>query len=290
MLASNTCNMEGFRDAMNEAQLTAGEVTLNYEDRGHPETGAAPLVLLHGYLGSTADWAAVLPRLAERRRVLAYDHRGHGMSGKPGRADAYTFDALTEDLHAFLTGLDLGEVDLLGHSMGGVVAQRYTLAHPERVRSLILMDTAPEPTRGPLSWVVRIVGIVVRRRGMGALGKLVKLLSKEEVGPGGIDREQRDRQTAAFLGMDPEAFAAFGRALGSYPSLVGRLSEISCPTTVLVGARDKTLRSGARQLVDGIADAQLVVIESAGHNPQTEQPAAWLAAVADHFERLENNA
>lgn len=279
---------------MTNAQLTAGDTALNYEDHGRPAPGTEPLVLLHGFVGSTADWAGVLPRLAAGRRVLAYDHRGHGRSGKPGRADAYTFDALEADLGAFLDALGLGRVDLLGHSMGGVLAQRYALAHPDRVRSLVLMDTAPEPARGPLSFLMRPLGSLVRRRGMGVLGTLVKLLPepKPEPAPGGdaegrLSAEQRDRQAAAFLDTDPEAFAAFARELRSYPSLTARLGEIACPTTVLVGAGDKTLRRGVRQLADGIPDARLVVIDGAKHSPQTEQPQAWLAAVRAHFDRLE---
>ncbi|GAA4981724.1 alpha/beta hydrolase [Yinghuangia aomiensis] len=278
---------------MTNAQLTAGDTALNYEDHGRPTPGTQPLVLLHGFVGSTADWAGVLPRLAADRRVVAYDHRGHGRSAKPGRADAYTFDALEADLHAFLDALGLGPVDLLGHSMGGVVAQRYALAHPGRVRSLVLMDTAPEPAGGPLSLLMSPLGGLVRRRGMGVLGTLVKLLPRPEPAAdgsgadGGLSAEQRDRQAAAFLDTDPEAFAAFARELRSYPALTARLGEIACPTTVLVGAGDKALRRGVRQLADGIPGARLVVVDGAKHSPQTEQPRAWLAAVRAHFDRLE---
>ncbi|MGR7000580.1 alpha/beta fold hydrolase [Yinghuangia aomiensis] len=125
---------------------------MNYEDHGRPTPGTEPLVLLHGFVGST-------PRIGPVRRPSSRPTgawwpattRPRGRSAKPGRADAYTFDALEADLHAFLDALGLGPVDLLGHSMGGVVAQRYALAHPDRVRSLVLMDTAPEPSGGPLS-------------------------------------------------------------------------------------------------------------------------------------------
>ncbi|MCF2533138.1 alpha/beta fold hydrolase [Yinghuangia soli] len=277
---------------MTNAQLTAGDTALNYEDHGSPAPGTEPLVLLHGFVGSTADWSGVLPELAADRRVLAYDHRGHGGSAKPGRAEAYSFDALEADLGAFLDTLGLGPVDLLGHSMGGVVAQRYALAHPDRVRSLVLMDTAPEPSGGPLSLLMRPLEMLVRRRGMGVVGTLAKLLPKPRSADAGgargaLTAEQRDRQAAAFLATDPEAFAAFARALRSYPPLTARLGGIACPTTVLVGAGDKALRRGAGQLVDGIPGARLVVVDGAKHSPQTEQPQAWLAAVRAHFERLE---
>ena len=123
-------------------QLTIGSVDLAYDDEG---AGAPPLLLLHGYTGAASDFADVTPPLAASRRVVAYDQRGHGDSTNTGDAATYTFDQLTDDLTGFVDALDLAPIDLLGHSMGGIIAMRYVLAHPERVRSLVLMDTAAAP-------------------------------------------------------------------------------------------------------------------------------------------------
>ena len=81
----------------------------------------------------------------DRHRVLAPDQRGHGESSNFGHADAYSFDILVEDLAGFLDALDVQRCHLLGHSMGGMVAMRFALRYPERLTSLILMDTAAEP-------------------------------------------------------------------------------------------------------------------------------------------------
>ena len=123
-------------------QLTIGSVDLAYDDEG---AGAPPLLLLHGYTGAASDFADVAPPLAASRRVVAYDQRGHGDSTNTGDAATYTFDQLTDDLTGFVDALDLAPFDLLGHSMGGIVAMRYVLAYPAKVRSLILMDTAAAP-------------------------------------------------------------------------------------------------------------------------------------------------
>jgi pimeloyl-ACP methyl ester carboxylesterase len=124
-------------------QLTIGSVDLAYNDEG---AGAPPLLLLHGYTGAASDFADVTPPLAASRRVVAYDQRGHGDSTNTGDAATYTFHQLTDDLTGFVDALDLAPIDLLGHSMGGIIAMRYVLAHPERVR--------PErcPSRSATGW------------------------------------------------------------------------------------------------------------------------------------------
>jgi pimeloyl-ACP methyl ester carboxylesterase len=86
--------------------------------------------------------------------------------------------------------------------------------------------------------------------------------------------------------MDPEAYAAFGRALGEAPSLVPRLGAIACPTLVLVGDADAEFRGPADVLARGIPGARLEVLPDAAHQPQHEAPEAWLAAVRDHLARV----
>lgn len=267
---------------MNQITATAvNNALLSVSDQGSDGTA---LVLMHGYAGSTADWDGVLATLALERRVIAYDHRGHGHSS---HTPPYSFAGLTDDLLALLDTLGLERVDLLGHSMGGVVAQRFALTHPDRVRSLLLMDTAARPSRGPLTGLVALLGLGARLIGMRGLVLALRPLARF-----GGDRpepppEQRARQEEAFVAMDPRAFARLGRELGRHTSLVGLLHEITCPVTVIVGERDKGLRSPADELVSLLPHATLSVIGSAGHTPQTDRPQAWLDAVAAHFERLE---
>src|SRR4051812_46464823 len=101
-----------------------------------------PLVLCHGFSGSSHDFALQVDALAGARRVVTLDHRGHGRSTKVGRTDAYSVGRLAADLVALLDA-EVGEpVDLLGHSMGGRIALDVVLARPDLVRSLILMDTS----------------------------------------------------------------------------------------------------------------------------------------------------
>ncbi|WP_232668670.1 alpha/beta fold hydrolase [Pseudonocardia sp. TRM90224] len=255
--------------------------------RAGPEPGssaAAPVLLVHGYLGSVADWDAVLPGLAADRPVIAYDHRGHGASSAFGDAAAYTLDALTADLEAVVDDQGIERVDVVGHSMGGVLAMRLALARPDAVRSLVLMDTAADPTAPMLtSAVLAASSVLVRRHGMVPVAGLVGWL------PGssgrGVGNLLRQRQLAAMAGVDPVAFTALGRAMTRHPSLRGELARITCPTTVMVGARDHLLRRPARVLAAGIPGARLVVVAGAGHTPQIEQPDRWLLTVRNHLAR-----
>ncbi|MDI2129624.1 alpha/beta fold hydrolase [Yinghuangia seranimata] len=248
--------------------------------------GTAPLLLLHGFAGSVADWDAVAPALAADRRVVAYDHRGHGGSGKSGDRSAYTFDLLDADLESFAARVLPGPVDLVGHSMGGVVALRYALAHPERVRSLVLVSTAPKPAAAPfVRLLFKALNVVVARKGLDPLLRLVQRLVKVPDGATPEERARLERQGAALAAMDPAAFVALSRGIRTYPSLRGRLADVTCPVLVLNGARDTGLRRSARTFLRRMPHAELAVIRGAGHNPQTERADAWLEAVREHLTR-----
>ncbi|MCK9897292.1 alpha/beta hydrolase [Frankia sp. AgB32] len=275
-----------------------GQPSEGLSDSGDDGT-MVPVVLVHGIAGSAADWAAVAPNLATNRRVIAYDQRGHGASGPaPGGRPDYTFDLLLADLGVVVDSLDAKRIDLVGHSMGGVISLRYALDHPDRVRSLVLVDTAAAPATatGPLAR--RVVGALLdrvaaftsaHRRATGPAGGESRAAGGG--GPGGIEAVRHDaspaqRQVTALSQMDPEAVAALGRELGRYPSLVPRLGEITAPTTVLVGENDTSLRDSARTMTDAIPNAHLAVIAGADHSPHASRPLAWLTALDNHFARL----
>ena len=102
-------------------------------------------MLVHGFGGAKEDFADHVPELARDHTVVVFDHRGHGESDKPDDLAAYSFDRLVADTLAVADAVGLDRFRLLGHSMGGMVARRVVLQHPERVEALILMDTAPGP-------------------------------------------------------------------------------------------------------------------------------------------------
>jgi pimeloyl-ACP methyl ester carboxylesterase len=245
--------------------------------------GDPPLVLVHGYVGSRDDWTKVAPELARHRRVITFDHRGHGESTNVGDPSAYTFDMLVGDLEAVIDAIGPAPVHLLGHSMGGVIAQRYALRHPEALKSLILMDTAAETTGGIPTEVIDALVATGRTEGMAVVAELI-LGYVEGLGQHASE-EDKARARAKFSALDVEAIGALGAELGSYPSMLGDLTSLDLPVTVIVGENDTGLREAADKLAATIPGALLVVIPSAGHSPQEDDPAAWLAAVETHLAR-----
>ncbi|GAA1183995.1 alpha/beta hydrolase [Streptomyces rhizosphaericus] len=116
-------------------------IRLAYQVSGPQD--APPLVLVHALGENATDWEQVVPVLAHSRRVYALDMRGHGRSDWPGN---YSLELMRADVLRFLDALGLGPVDLIGHSMGGVVAYLLAQDHPQRVSRLVLEDvSAPRP-------------------------------------------------------------------------------------------------------------------------------------------------
>jgi pimeloyl-ACP methyl ester carboxylesterase len=264
-------------------------IEMELEDAG---SGERAFVLVHGFTGSRDDFREHVPALAKLGRTIALDQRGHGGTTNSGRAGDYTLDGLVADLLAAFDALGLARADLLGHSLGGMVALRFALAHPARVASLVLMDTSarpmslqiPEAAHAALSALVRERGVAALLPGMRQRGDLPPAMRRciESMGPE-IFWERAQRKLDA---MDPVAWSALVRVLGDHPPVTDRLGEIRCPTLVLVGAEDAPFLAPSDELASGITGAVHVRIDGAAHSPQLENAAAWSAAIGAHLARV----
>jgi pimeloyl-ACP methyl ester carboxylesterase len=272
-------------------RVRVGGVEIEYEEAGE---GVRPFVLVHGFTGSRDDFREHVAPLAALGRTLVPDQRGHGGSTNLGEPAGYTLDALVGDLDAFLDAAGAPRCDLLGHSMGGMVALRLALRRPDRVASLILMDTAAGPLDARVRPAFDALGQAARQLGMAHLARLAREHGKVDPQrpPAAKRCEERmgsdlfwARIEAKLLRMDPEAFATLGPMLALHESVGARLGEIRCPTLVMVGEQDRPFLPAAEELARGIPRARHVVIEGAAHSPQLESPESWLAAVRDHLAR-----
>ena len=134
-----------------ERRIALNGVELAVEELGPGRRAERPLVLVHGFTGFRQDFAPAIDALLPHAgRIVTLDLRGHGASTNTGDAASYTLDALASDLLAALDALEIAACDLLGHSMGGMLAQRVALAAPARVASLVLLSTSAEP----LGWIL----------------------------------------------------------------------------------------------------------------------------------------
>jgi pimeloyl-ACP methyl ester carboxylesterase len=270
-------------------RVRVGDIEMEYEEHGK---GTRPFVLVHGFTGSRDDWKEHLPRLGERGRTIAVDQRGHGGSTNTGDAAGYHIDQLARDLAGFLDVVGAPKIDLLGHSMGGGVALRFVLAHPERVQSLILMDTLSGNIPGESYRFLEIAAKIAQEQGMDALYNLTRVAGeRNEHTPPSVRRCIETMGTELYwararaknLAMDPVAFAALGAALAHTEGVTDRLGEIECPTTVIVGAEDKPFLEPSEVMAKRIPGARKVVIEGGAHCPQVENPEPWFAAVDAHL-------
>lgn len=246
-----------------------------------------PLVLMHG--GPSADlWTmGAFRRLADQCTVVLYDHRCNGRStGPPARS--MTWENLTADADALREYLGFDRWAVLGHSFGGHVALEYALRYPRRLSRLVLVDTSADAR-----WARENAPRVLSQRGYSpAKVELVRrwfngeFESREYLpifwrisgaympnhGWRGMLRELAEGGWRSRIRPEPFQFA--GRSLLPGWSVTTRLGEITVPTLVIAGREDFIFPPECqRELVSGIAHAELALIDEAGHNPQDENPA-----------------
>jgi pimeloyl-ACP methyl ester carboxylesterase len=252
-----------------------------------------PLVLVHGFTGNRLDFKDHFDALCGLGRTIAYDHRGHGDSSNVGRADAYSFANLVDDLHRLLRVLDLDRIDLLGHSMGGMIALRYALSYPEDVASLVLMDTSARAPDGFDRSIFEAGGLLAQTAGMESLAEIARSMAMEDprrpaasvayerrIGSEEYWARHRRRLTA----MDPFAFGTLGAELCDQEPLTDQLAAIECPTTILVGDQDVPFLQPSSEMAAAIPASRKVVIPDAAHSPQLENPEAWWTAMCEHLD------
>jgi pimeloyl-ACP methyl ester carboxylesterase len=273
-----------------EQSLPVNGVELAWSERGSGQAGTPTLVLVHGFTGSAHDFDLVTDDLAQDRRVVLLDQRGHGRSTKTGILAGYTIDQLVADLVVFLELVGGGPVDLLGHSMGGRVAMGLVLRRPDLVNTAVFMDTSAWSFVPPDDSIRQTVRAWIEafdpEQGMPgsiSLGSPEDALIEERV-PASWQKEK----DAQFAGMDPFAMKAFGMALMAdraegETSLRSELPSIACPVTVIAGEHDHPLVDQAPELAGLVANGRLAVIDGAYHSPQLTHPDEWKAVVRAHL-------
>lgn len=254
-------------------------IDLYYELHGRGE----PLVLIPGLGYDGWMWHRMIPGLAEHFQVISLDNRGSGQSAKP--PGPYSAQLLAADAVGLLDELGLQRAHVMGHSMGGFIAQALALDYPERVDRLILSATnfgGPRHvpiTPEAMAVLTDVSGDPIERlrRGIvvsGAAGFAeknpefieywVNYRVQHPIDPAGYQS-----QLAIGLSLIPEA-AAFE----------GRLGNVQAPTLVLFGAQDKVVPPGNADLLAArIAGARVVILPDAGHFFPFETPDAAVAAV-----------
>ena len=247
-----------------------------------------PLLMVHGYTGSKEDFGLVVDALAADRRVVALDLPGHGDSPGPDDPGAYGLGTLAAWLLRVADELGLDELHLLGHSMGGLLAQRVASVASQRLRSLVLADTGMGALRDEHSELVAALAVMARDDGIQAAWDAVRDYDVEQRPVQAIDEARERFVERRFLAMNPAALIGGARVLISSAPHGAFLRGIDMPVLVLHGENDDWwLPSEQRLLARTVAGAEYVVIPGAVHSPQIENPDVWLKVVRDFLARAD---
>jgi 3-oxoadipate enol-lactonase len=258
---------------MSFADLT--DVRMYYQMTG---TGD-PLLLIPGLGATTDDWDPSFEAATKNFTLILPDTRGSGRSEAKRKANR--LHHYSADLIELMDHLNLERAHVLGISLGGIIAQRFAIDHPNRIHRLVLMSCADR--FGPyLQEMARLIGNMVGRfpsrlfcRFMHMLGtgpayidKHPELLDARERGEQSVDRRAVMQQLRALVASDPDPHAH---------------ERITSPTLVIAGEDDVIVpQSYQRQMAEQIPEAQFVRLDGVGHNPLAECPKRVLPMIM-HF-------
>jgi len=244
-------------------------------------------LFVHGFPFNHAMWDAQVEALADRHRLIAPDLRGFGASSvTEGKVP---MDQLVDDLAGLLDALEIAEpVTICGLSMGGYLSLRFWRRHRARLRAMVLCDArAAGDTPEAAANRRKLAERVLREGAEAAANAMVPNLLAETTSAARPEVVEAVRQM--ILANDPRGIAATAYGMAERPDMTSFLSEIDCPTALLVGQSDLiSSPTQMRSMAEAIPDAVLVEISDAGHLSPMENPtevnaslAAFLAEAAE---------
>lgn len=262
-------------------------IDVHYKEFG---SGDNVYLLLHGFGASVYSWHKVIPELAKKGRVVAFDRPAFGLTDRPlswGTFNPYEPESQVDLTIGLMDKLGIDKATLIGHSAGAVVAMNTAIEYPYRVKALVLVDPAVYQTSPP-RWV----------------GKLLQLDQADRIGL--IVTQNAGSQIEPFYKsvwydstkITSEDYAAYSKPLKitNWDKALWNLTKynyslkpedklnlITVPTLVINGDSDSIVRpSEAEALAGNIAGAKFVLIEQSGHIPHEEQPVTFMQAINDY--------
>jgi pimeloyl-ACP methyl ester carboxylesterase len=267
-------------------QVEVDGIPINYVDVGSGDED--PVVLVHGLGGQWQNWLENIPRLAQQRRVLALDLPGFGLTPEPSDREI-SIPGYGRWVDAFCEELGLGEVDMVGNSMGGFVVAEVAIQFRERVSRLVLVSsagiTSADAFQAPILTFGRVASALAtntaarhRQTASRPLGRHVALalvarhprLLKADLAYEGF-----------FKGTGKSGFDAALRACLDY-DFRDRLGDVKVPTLIVWGEKDSIIPvRDADEFERLIEDSRKVVMKDTGHIPMAERPQAFNDVLVD---------
>ncbi len=260
------------------------KIEIYYEEEGAGE----PLVMIGGFTATVEVWGKLRPLLAEKYRVIMADNRGSGRTRLGNDDGDRAPKRFAGDVLTLIDGLGLERAHVLGGSMGGMIAQEFTVRHPERLRSLIVACS----NFGGEDRVAPSPGIreTRRRGGIPEATEEERIAALETIFHPDTVRDRPevvafyDRNKRAFphskeeLKARTEGMAAF--------DLSEEVRSLRCPTLVISGSHDCLVPpENSRLLAGRVPGAELVIIENTGHHFYSEQPEASARGILEFLSK-----
>ncbi|WP_047152329.1 alpha/beta fold hydrolase [Aneurinibacillus tyrosinisolvens] len=255
-------------------RMNVNGIEMAYEDRGQGD----PVVLLHGFCGSSAYWDEIIPKLESKYRVIVPDLRGHGKTAVP--EGTYSMEQMAEDIKNLLASLDVSEVKLLGHSLGGYVTLAFAEKYSDMLTGFGLIHSTglPDDAKAKEGRMKGIETLETEGIEPFADNLVPKLFSSQNINNLGPAVE---KTKAIALATDPRGAINTLRGMMERPDRTQVIASTNKAVLLVAGSDDGVIPP------DKVfsAEQQLVLsetIENAGHMSMLEKPDE-LAGILDRF-------
>ena len=264
--------------------ITRDDVRIYFEEHGAGE----PILLAYGIGGNAGMWEPNIDALSAHHRLILWEPRGHARSDSPPDPRHVTFGHWTWDLHDLMDHLGIPRAIVGGLSLGAGISTRFTLAHPERVRALIIVDSSSASglPLGVDNIVMRAKSIeVTLSGGMDAMAEFAIASNPNVSGRIKLDPSARKEIFDFYRMLTPIGYANSLRALLQMDYITDRLGEIRVPTLLVCGDEDPSL-GPMREIQRRIPQSTFALLSPAGHFGYRDQPEAFNRAVGDFLKSL----
>jgi pimeloyl-ACP methyl ester carboxylesterase len=266
-------------DAHKRTVALPNGLTLAYVPWGNP--AGRPVVLIHGYTDNARDWVPMIPYLSPQLRLIVVDIRGHGASSKP--ECCYTRLDFAYDIKLLLDALKIERADIVGHSLGSIIAQTFAEFWPERTNHVVLISSTggPPPGAPPRKPAFDYASAIRALKEPIDPDSQFMIAWWSSPTPVDADFLRRQRRDAAGIPLRVWLAVLDQGLLGG--DLQTTLPKLTAPTLLIWGSKDPIMPEEERRtLRDALPHAQVRVFEGLGHNPFWEDPKG-VAAVINAF-------